>query len=346
MKKYLGIICLVIIALTGCKKGSKIEQFVMPVSSGRPYEMLVVIDKAMYERPAGQVLKEVLISDVPGLPQPEPQFRISTCPPSGFDRTFKIFRNIIVVDVDEHRYTQTKLKYNRDVNSTPQMILTIQSPSESEFSDYVYNHGDQIINFFVRTELNREIVRLEKDHSNEVDLMANKMFGCNIWAPSDITAIKEGENFFWASSPTSNSLNLCMYSYPYTRSDIFTDEYFVQKRDSVMKRNIPGERDSMWMATQFYRGKYLVESKHIAVQNTFTQEVRGLWEMTKDNMGGPFISHVRVDTVNHKVIVAEGFVYLPNKPKKRDLIRKLESSLYTLLLPGEKRATEEEQIEE
>ena len=39
-----------------------------PVSSGRPYEMLVVIDKAMWERPAGRALFNVLDTDVPGPP--------------------------------------------------------------------------------------------------------------------------------------------------------------------------------------------------------------------------------------------------------------------------------------
>jgi hypothetical protein len=52
-------------------------------------------------------------------------------------------------------------------------------------------------------------------------------------------------------------------------------------------------------------------------------------------MGGPFVSHVRVDTVNQKVIVAEGFVYYPNEPRKRNPIRRLESALYTLQLPSE-----------
>jgi len=50
-------------------------------------------------------------------------------------------------------------------------------------------------------------------------------------------------------------------------------------------------------------------------------------------MGGPFVSYSQVDTINNRVIVAEGFVYLPNK-KKRELIRMLEASLQTLKLPA------------
>ena len=37
--------------------------------------------------------------------------------------------------------------------------------------------------------------------------------------------------------------NFVIYSYPYTDKDTFTKEYFVHKRDSVMKINIPGARE-------------------------------------------------------------------------------------------------------
>jgi len=61
-------------------------------------------------------------------------------------------------------------------------------------------------------------------------------------------------------------------------------------------------------------------------------EARGFWEMKNDMMGGPFVSHSTVDTVNNRVIVVEGFVYAPEK-MKRTMIRRLESALYTLRLP-------------
>ncbi|NLI63696.1 MAG: DUF4837 family protein, partial [Bacteroidales bacterium] len=64
-------------------------------------------------------------------------------------------------------------------------------------------------------------------------------------------------------------------------------------------------------------------------------EVRGLWKVKGDFMGGPFVSHARVDEVNQRVIVAEVFVYAPDK-LKRNLIRQIEASLYTLRLPQDK----------
>ena len=58
------------------------------------------------------------------------------------------------------------------------------------------------------------------------------------------------------------------------------------------------------------------------------------WYVENDCMGGPYVSHHRVDTENNRVIVVEGFVYAPEK-MKRGMIRRLEGSLYTLMLPEE-----------
>ena len=63
-------------------------------------------------------------------------------------------------------------------------------------------------------------------------------------------------------------------------------------------------------------------------------EARGLWRMKGDFMGGPYVSHTRLDEKNQRIITAEIFVYSPDK-MKRNLMRQMEASLYTLRLPNE-----------
>lgn len=324
---YLSMV-LVVLVLASCKNGQ--NNLFTPVSSGRPYEMLVVIDNAMWERPAGRAIFDVLDTDVPGLPQPERSFRISNIAPSHFDRVMKIFRNIIMVDI-QSTYTQPKLKYTRDVYAAPQMIMTIQAPNEEELADYVTKNRQVIIDFFVKAEMNRQIALVKKKHSDLVSTKVSSMFDCEIYVPTDLTFYKTGENFFWASSNRATSdMNFVIYTYPYTDNNTFTKEYFVHKRDSVMKANIPGEREEMYMATD----TLLTDVKNIAVRGEYAQEARGLWEMENDIMGGPFVSHSRVDRANARVVVVEAFIYSPDK-LKRNLMRQMEACLYTLRLPNE-----------
>ena len=105
---------------------------------------------------------------------------------------------------------------------------------------------------------------------------------------------------------------------------------------TVMKVHIPGAKEGMYMVTA---DSIFVEARNIAVQGDYAYEVRGLWEMENDAMGGPFVSHVRVDRTNGRIVVVEGFVYNPGK-LKRDQIRKLNAALYTLKLPQEKEVGE------
>ena len=312
------------------KKGGK--SLFTPVSSGRPYEMLVVIDKGMWERPAGRALFDVLASDVPGLPQPERSFRISQIIPSKFDRGFRIFRNIIDVDI-QPIYTQPKLKYSRDSYASPQMIMTIQAPDEQSFEEFVAKNRQVIVDFFTKAEMNRQINLLKEKYSPVVAAKVGSIFGCDVRIPAELERYKEGKDFLWASSDnnsTNTSLNFVIYSYPYTDKNTFTKDYFVHKRDSVMKINIPGAREGQYIQTD---ADY-VDVKDFAVKGEYAFEARGLWYMENDMMGGPFVSHARVDRPNGRVVVVEGFVYAPEK-KKRDLMRKLEAALYTLNLPQE-----------
>ena len=304
------------------------ENVVKPAASGSPYEVLVVADDGLWDRPAGHALYKALDTDIPGLPQPESSFRISQLDTKRFSKVSNIFRNIIKVDVDSTQYTQSKMKFSRDVYSHPQVVLTIQSPNEAEFARFVTQNAENIVDFFVRVEMNRLINEVEEKHSTVAEKLAKELFDCQLWAPDEINSSKKGTDFFWASS--NGRLNICMYTYPYEGPQTFNKQYVLAKRDSVMEVNIPGERPGMFMTTD----TAYTTVKPIVVKGQYAMEIRGLWYVEHDAMGGPFVSHSRVDTLNNRVVVVEGFVYAPDR-MKRILIRRLEGSLYTLCLPGE-----------
>ena len=326
MKKYFFYLSITLVAFVVASCGLKGNH----TSSGRAYELLVVVDHGVWDRAAGRALHDALDSDVPGLPQSEPSFRIMYTSPKDYDSTLKLIRNIIIVDIQDI-YTKGSFKYAKDVYANPQMILTIQAPNEEEFGKFVEENKKTIVDFFTRAEMNRQITLLEDKHSNFISNKVDSLFGCNIWLPSELTNSKTGEDFFWASTNTGTAdQNFVMYSYPYTDKDTFTKEYFVHKRDSVMQANIPGFKEGVYMSTD----TLLTDVRPINVQNSYTLEARGLWRMKGDFMGGPYVSHTRLDEKNQRIITAEIFVYSPDK-MKRNLVRQMEASLYTLKLPNE-----------
>ncbi len=329
MKKLLFALSMTI--LTACSDG---PTMFLPVSTGMPYEVLVICENDFWEAPAGRALYDVLDTDVPGLPQSERSFRINQTPLSGFGKLFKPMRNIIEVKIDPALYTQTKMKFTTDKYASSQVILTIQSPDAESFREFVSNNSQTIIDFLTSTEMNRELKNLAKRHNPVFLDSIRKKFDCDLLLPLDITGIKSGENFLWASDIAANKKyiqNIVVYSYPYTDISNFSLENYLAMRDSIMKVNIPGGKEGQYMTTEHD----YVSIKETEFRERYMQIARGLWAMENDMMGGPFVSHSVVDEKNGRVIVAEGFVYAPNE-KKGNHIRKLEAILFTIKLPVDK----------
>ena len=327
MKKNIFLVIVAsLMTLTSCQ-----PELIFPHSSGRPYEVLVVLENEIWNAPSGRALFDVLDTDVPGLPQSERSFRISHTEPEHFSQAMKIFRNIIQVNINPKMFSKTRMRFMRDKFARDQIVLTINTPSEESLQDFCLTHRLQIVDFITRTEMNRQIKEFELKHSSVTEQLAWNIFGCKLYAPKEITSYKQGKNFFWSSNNSNSGIiNICMYNYYYEGPETFNKQYVLAKRDSVMKANIPGEKEGMYMTTD----TMYTQVKAINVHGKYAMEARGLWYMENDAMGGPFVSHSRIDTETNQVIVVEGFVYAPEK-KKRDLMRRLEASLYTLLLPTE-----------
>lgn len=329
MKKLLLFFMIIVTAtVVSCKRNG--ASLFTPTSSGLAYELVVVADDEIWNSDAGKALEKVLKSDIPGLPQSENYFTVMRVTPENFDNTMQLLRNIIIVKVGKE-YSAPKIKYTYDVYAHPQVVMTIQARDGQQFIETVEGSKDVILNLFNTAELNRYVANYKGKHHTGVADTAYSKFNVQMWAPADMRRFKSGTDFFWTSKETpTGTQNLVIYSYPYTTSEAFTKEYFIAKRDSFMKANIPGVRDS-YMSTD----SITVEVKDIAVQGAYAMEARGLWRMKGDFMGGPFVSHSMVDTLNNRIVVGEVFVYEPKKLKRR-YIRQMEASLFSMKIMDNK----------
>ena len=320
-KNCLYIICTL---LVGCCLSCNNQTTLNLPSSGRPYETLVVSETAYWKSIAGRSVAEVLNSDISILPLRERSFRFMHITPQQFDGTMKMVRSIIMIKINS-RYTKPRMVLQRNPYAAPQIVLAIEAPDEGTFVRYVNKYSFQIIKTLVQFEMNTKILSLREKHSGVVSQAIDTIFdGCSVFLPQEFHSVKVGNDFLWASTETASvSQNFVMYSYP-ADTKIFTVDYFVAKRDSVMKRNIPGRSKGVYLSTD-------VSDLHLFQLKSRT-EVRGLWRMKGDYMGGPFVSQLYINPSNHRVYVVEVFVYAPDRPKG-NLIRGLEASLFTLKMP-------------
>ncbi|HEY5570941.1 MAG TPA: DUF4837 family protein [Bacteroidales bacterium] len=313
--------------LFSCKDGSNP---LLPHATGVPYELLVVMNKAQWNAPAGRTLFEILNSDVPGLPQSEPQFRLSYTPPDGFKNIYKSVRSIIIANIDPQQFTKAKMSFSRELWANGQMVLTINAPNAASFEQYVLTNEKNIIKLFVDNELGLSKKYLEKKYNKSESKRLKDHLDIQMCIPMALNKSKVSEGFFWVSNAAGKKRqDIVAYAYPYTDRETFTVDYLIRKRDSVMKANMPGGPEGSFMGTQ---QAWIPDSSVVTVDGKYCMELRGLWEVVGDNMGGPFVSHTQIDELNNRVITVEAFVYEPGE-KKRNLMRILESALYTVKMP-------------
>ena len=345
MKKRFGYLLFtaIIILLAGCK-GKDGKKFTFKQkSNGAAYEVLVVIDESLKNGQVGEKLKDVMSMPVPGLPQPEPSLTTSWVATPYFDTMLKPVRNIMIVEISD-LYTQAKLTYEKDKWATNQAILYLRAPDKESVLQFLGQNGNYITEYFVNSELNRITGVLKENNNQAAAEELSKQLGVEMKIPGELTLINKGENFFWVSNGKNNKrMDIVVYAVPYRDRDAFSAAKIMARRDSVMKKNIPGGPEGSYMGTQYFTNENYLDLNPVYrtfnLNGKFLAEMRGLWDVKGDVMGGPFVSHTRLDEANNRIITAEAFIYEPEK-KKRNLMRQAEAALYTLKLPYEKELPE------
>ncbi|RNC63766.1 DUF4837 family protein [Proteiniphilum sp. X52] len=326
MKRYavLPVILALLALFISCDTGSSFFS-----ASGTTNEVIVIMDENAWEGTAGRALFGVLNSNVKALPQAEPNFRIIQLSPENFTSTFKMARNLIIPEIS-NIYSFPKLTADLDKYAMGQVIMNIHAPDTASFVEFVTENKESIIDYFVAKELERN-ARYLKNQIKEPVSRVKQVFGINIHLPKGLPNISEHENFYWATNNAARGRqDIVIYQFPYTTETVFEKDSLINIRNRVLGEYITGSFDSSMTTATAYPPDY----RKMETDGLFRAELRGLWEMTTDMMGGPFVMHAFVNENTGMVVIVEVFVYAPEM-NKRNLLRNLESTLYTISIADE-----------
>ena len=338
MKKSL-FFALLALVMMGCGKGN---ERLLTSATGSIYECLVISNEQV-KAP----VCETMGADMYGLPQMEATFTTTHVTPAQFDDLFKATRNILLVDINANKYTQTKANKSRDVWSKPQAMIRIQAPSEEDFLHYWSENGEAIREWFVRDELARQIRFYRANTNKDARARLNKQ-GYDMLIPEDFMLIKNEKlkiqndsiDVLWCcNNKGPMRKDIVVYSYPYTAQEQFSNEAIINMRNAVLGQIVTAQVEGSHMGTE-YKHFPPVTRNVAALRDTvggfYAVETRGLWKILDgEAMGGPFVSLTRLDQVNGRVVTAEAFLYAAGQ-KKRNAMRQLEAILYTLEMPNER----------
>lgn len=321
---------LAVVLLAACS-GEGEKKKVLVSSKGLPSELLLVVDKEVWDSDLQDSINGIVKAQVPGLMQVEELFRVTRIFSNNYDPTYTTFHTKLFIKVDRD-LKKPMMGTRRNEYAKPQLELVVAAPSIDVLREYLTLNAERIKEILVESQIEKRVELLRKTYSKKVDDDLKEVLGMSVRASENMRATKKGERFLWGGTNLlAKDLNLVVYTYDWHGEDLLDTGRYVEKRDSVMKHNIPGSNEGQWMQTVREREhkRPLVECAEREINGRKVMEARGLWEMRNGALGGPFVSISRVDTAARRVIVGEGFVYSPSTDK-RDLVRQMEAVLRTL----------------
>ena len=292
--------CLTFLLLTSCGLTGKNRK--KPASTGQPYEIVL-------EGDTDSIVTRILTEDVPSLPQPEPLCKLIQVKKGKTKGSYLLVRTRIIVNITDKDFA---VKLNHDENAAPQNIIRINAHSVQQLRERL--NGEKLRQIVDEAELEHlaEMISNNPSKQNkEMQEEVKKTFGLDMKIPVSMNASKKAKDFIWISNNASTGMQnlLVMKVKSEERRMKNSNAFHVNVNDkaqidSILRTNMPGETDSMYMTIPV-----LLE--------------RGLWEMKGDAMGGPYVMH-RI----HNLYVI-GFVYAPEM-KKKILIKQLEAAISTI----------------
>lgn len=317
-----------IFTLSSCikKEGDK---SMLPTSSGKYGEVLVVLDTALERGALSEAINSIFNKALDGMPQKEAAFRMSTVDNKAFLSILKRSRNVLKLIVDSKH--KTKIQLIEDVWAKDQFVIRIFAPNQEKATSLLQKNEQTIRDYFNEKEKERLGKQFKK--SLQLDLMdtVKQRLGVKLNIPPAFITMSKRKNGIWFKKEKKIKdhqivQGLMIYTHPYNSDSTFSVEQMVNFRDDFTKENVQGTLENSY--TKVYE-EYKAVSKEINLNGVYAMEYRGLWNAKNDFMGGPFLHYTLVDEKNNRVINIDGFVYAP-KFNKREYLRELEAICFSL----------------
>ena len=327
--KILSFLFLILIIISSCT--NKDRTGLQPSTGGTNEILVVTNDEATWKGKVGATISQFFGQNVPGLPQPESMFNMAHIPEDNLSKMLRIHHNVFIVDIND-KYEESILETKSDFWSTPQRVVKMTVPNEAAFYKEFDENKEAFLELFNANERRRVNIAYGAIEDFKITKMLNENYDLNILIPKSFYVAMQEENFVWMRREAERfSQAIMIYTYPYTDTLAFNYQHIIEVRDSITKKNVPGPSEGSYMKVSMIEPPVV---KTIDFNGNYAVEMHGLWDLEGDFMGGPFINYTLVDQRHNRVVTVEGYVHNPSQ-EKRDLVRQLESLIYTLSFPNE-----------
>ena len=298
---------------------------IMPNVTGAAGEVLVVMDQGNWDNAAGELLKDILKEEYPGLPQSEPIFDVIQVTASSFDGIFQYHRSIVLTTIASG--LEPKIRYRENVWSKPQIVVQIEAPTSAVLEELIRDNETQIQGFLIQYDRNRlmNVYKESRDPAIQKEIAAHHQVSLAIPRGYNLDFSTEEFTSVSIESPDLSQVIL-VYDYPAEGPEDLNVENLIEKRNSFTSKYTEGPSEGSYMTIS---PMYPPIAYDLDYNNQAVIELRGLWELENGYMGGPFMSHSVYDANRGRIVTVDGYIYYPNQ-KKRVKMRQLEAIIYSM----------------
>jgi len=316
---------------------------------GKLNQVVVIADEELWKGAVGDTFRFYFESAYPILPAPESIFDIKFYTPNQLvsGPTRKELRTyIILADLSDAESSTTKMvkkdmgseKYNSAMNTgKPFTSLGKDKWAKGQFLAYMGGANEEVLIQTIKKSYPAIARRINEHDQPKLKAMSfgiksnkglSRMVRENYYLDIDIpveytTARRDSlNNVLWLVRRTNEAdMHLVFKKYRYDNPNQVSKDSIISWRNDFGQNYVTSDIEDNFMIVN-EQDLPVYEYVH-DIDGSYTKELRGIWEMTKEFTGGPFATYVVVLEDKKELIYIDAFVLAPGH-KKRNYMMQLD----------------------
>lgn len=332
--------------VSACGESNVGDRFrTMPSSIGNLHQVNLVVDPDLWQSELEETFRFYYQGAYLILPQPEPifdlrVFSLDDILQEPVRRELKIFikmvnisdqnsqlTQMVMTDLGQERINrylendQFGVQIVRDKWARNQLVVYLFGTDSDAISEGVVRSFEQVksrIKDFFGSMLEAEVYG--GGENRELTQLIRSKFGANVRIPTGWVKAIESDNFLWLRDEKRHaSLSLVFHSLDYSSEDQLTPQFLRELRDSLTAEYISSGKEGTYMEVEDRFLPLFDFSRRI--NGHYAIELRGIWDMREDFMGGPFKSFLILNEATNRLLFVDAFAYAPAEDKRNHMIR-------------------------
>lgn len=338
--KPVALVFIVLFGMSACTEEAKRSMAGPKTAYGKLNDLVVICEDNLWDGPLGDTIDYYYGAAYPILPQPEPMYDIRQFSLKKLEgepllrelRTYLIVANLkdedapvsrlVRADLGEKNYERARMDADfntmvgKDRWARGQLVIYVFSFSEDGLQKALTQNFSAISRRVRESEkphLHKRLFVGGEDYTLRDKVMEKE--GVAIKVPKGWFLALQNPDLTWLRMETDKaSSNILISRIPYTSELQLTKAGIKEIRNKLGRKYVSSRIPGSYMVIN---DEDLPMYTHVkSVNNRYTLEARGIWELENDYMGGPFISYLIHNPDKGELVFLDGFVYAPEEDKR------------------------------